>query len=222
MSNKPLKHSEIRAGRKNDRSKRVGSRMPELGYYLVVTDTKETEKNYFNGLRDAIPEEFKDRIVIKIRKTDTYKLVDYALELMSQSTQYRMLWIVFDRDQVKDFDVIIDEAERNGINAGWSNPCIEAWMYGYFDNTPMMVESWDCCEKFARKYQSVTGQEYFKDDCNIYCKLIDYGDEVEAIKRARRRLDECERDGVRMPSKMYSATTVCELVGEIREKVGYK
>lgn len=45
------KPSDRRAGKRKDRNQRVGIRVPELGYYLIVTDTKETEKNYFEGLR---------------------------------------------------------------------------------------------------------------------------------------------------------------------------
>lgn len=44
--------SARRAGKRKDRNQRVGIRAPELRYYLIVTDTKETEKNYFEGLRD--------------------------------------------------------------------------------------------------------------------------------------------------------------------------
>ena len=53
---------------RRDRNQRVGVRVPELGYYLIVTDTEETEKNYFEGLRDSIPSELKDRLVIKVEK----------------------------------------------------------------------------------------------------------------------------------------------------------
>ena len=47
------------AGKRNDRNNQVGTRVPELGCYLIVTDTEETEKNYFEGLRDSIPSEWK-------------------------------------------------------------------------------------------------------------------------------------------------------------------
>lgn len=40
-------------------------------------------------------------------------------------SQYRIPWIVFDRDRVKDFDEIIKTAGRSGVGAGWSNPCFE-------------------------------------------------------------------------------------------------
>ncbi|MCM1027598.1 MAG: RloB family protein, partial [Roseburia sp.] len=126
------KPSDGRAGKRKDRNKRVGARVPELGYYLIVTDTEETEKNYFEVLRDTIPAELKDRLVIRVEKAKTVELVRKALELTEQESQYRIPWIVFDRDQVKDFDEIVLTAEKNDVGAGWSNPCFEIWMYAYF------------------------------------------------------------------------------------------
>ena len=35
-------------------------RIPKLGYYFIVTDTKETEQNYMFGLRNSIPPELQD------------------------------------------------------------------------------------------------------------------------------------------------------------------
>ena len=49
MANKGSKPSDRRAGKRRDRDKRVGTRIPELGYYLIVTDIKETEKNTTSG-----------------------------------------------------------------------------------------------------------------------------------------------------------------------------
>ena len=114
MTNKSEeKPSDRRAGKRKDRNQRVGTRVPELGYYLIVTDTKETEKNYFDGLRDSIPAELKDRLVIKVEKAKTTELVERALELANKEPQYRIPWIVFDRDQVKDFvDRIPDYVEE--------------------------------------------------------------------------------------------------------------
>ena len=119
------KPSDRRAGKRKDRNQRMGQRVPELGYYLIVTDTEETEKNYFEGLRDSIPAELKDRLIIKVEKARTVELVEKALELVGKESQYRIPWIVFDRDQVKGFDEIIWTAEKNGVHAGWSNPCFD-------------------------------------------------------------------------------------------------
>lgn len=213
------KTSERRAGKRRDRNQRVGTRIPELGYYLIVTDTEETEKNYFEGLRDSIPEELKDHLVIKVEKVRTVDLVKRAMELTDAESQYRIPWIVFDRDQVKDFDEIIRKAEKNDINAGWSNPCFEIWMYAYLGEMPVISESYTCCERFAGKFEKVTGQKYLKKDRDIYRKLVKYGDEEKAVQIAEKNHRKCLSDGKEKPSEMQPACTVYKLVKEIRKKM---
>lgn len=91
MGNKESgKSSDRRAGKRKDRNRRLGTRIPELGYYLIVTDTDETEKNYFEGLRDSIPIELKNRLVIKVEKAKTVELVERAVELTNKEPQYRI------------------------------------------------------------------------------------------------------------------------------------
>ena len=76
------KSSGGRAGKRKDRNARFATREPILGYYLIVTDTEETEKNYFEGLKNSIPSEIRDRIVIKVEKAKTtYNLVERTIEL---------------------------------------------------------------------------------------------------------------------------------------------
>lgn len=213
------KPSDRRAGKRRDRNQRVGTRVPSLGYYLIVTDTDETEKNYFEGLRDSIPEALRDRLVIRVEKARTVELVKKALEFTSKEAQYRIPWIVFDRDEVKDFDEIIRIAEKNGVGAGWSNPCFEIWMYAYFGEMPAIMESYVCCDRFAEKFERVTGQKYLKRDKDIYRKLVRYGDEQKAIQIAERCLKKCMDDGKVKLSEMWPACMVQKLVREIRTKV---
>ena len=106
-------------------------KVPDLGYYFVVTDTKETERNYLYGLRDALPAELQGRIVIKVSSAKTKELIK-ACEQATIDPQYRQCWIVFDRDKVVNFDDIIREAQSRDIKIGWSNPCIEIWFDAYF------------------------------------------------------------------------------------------
>ncbi|WP_455617216.1 RloB family protein [Eisenbergiella sp.] len=213
------KPSDRRAGKRRDRNQRVGVRTPELGYYLIVTDTEETEKNYFEGLRDSIPAELKNRLVIKVEKAKTVELVERALELTNKEPQYRNPWIVFDRDQVKDFDNIIQAAEECGVGTGWSNPCFEIWMYAYFGEMPAIRESYTCCNRFADKFEKVTGQKYLKKDKDIYRKLVQYGNEAKAIQIAERCYKKCLDDGKEEPSVMCPAGMVQRLVEEIQRKV---
>ena len=63
-----LTHRCISRPSEKDFSKKL---IPHLGYYIIVTDTKETENNYLSGLRDSIPTELQRNLVIKVSKTDT-------------------------------------------------------------------------------------------------------------------------------------------------------
>lgn len=213
------KPSDRRAGKRKDRNKRVETRTPLLGYYLIVTDTEETEKNYFDGLRESLPEELKNRLVIKVEKAKTIELVNRALELTSKDPQVRIPWIILDRDEVKNFDDIIRDAKNRGVGVGWSNPCFEIWMYAYFGEMPIIDKSVRCCEKFADKFVKKTKQKYYKNDRNIYRKLLEHGDEKVAIQIAEKRYQECEDDDKKKPSKMYSTSTVFQLIRDIKNKV---
>ncbi|MCD8006933.1 MAG: hypothetical protein LUF29_08230 [Oscillospiraceae bacterium] len=57
-----------RTGSRKPRSQQTARRVPEMGYYLVVTDTEATERCYFTGLHDSLPEEVKEKMVIKVVK----------------------------------------------------------------------------------------------------------------------------------------------------------
>lgn len=207
--------------RKRDgKRKRRGSfpqRVPDLGYYFIVTDTEETEKNYLYGLRDTLPEKFQGRLVIKVSSAQTEKLVT-ACEAAGVDPQYRQPWIVFDRDRVVDFDEIIAEAERRKIRVGWSNPCIEIWFDAYFGSMPAVQDSVACWKSFAALFQKKTGQKYQKSDQKIYSLLNEYGNEAAAIKLAEKRLQECLSAGMAKPSEMCPATTLHRLIDEIRKK----
>ena len=83
-----------------------------------------------------MPEDVRNKLVIKVVETKTRTMIDKCLELTAYDAQYRIPWIVFDRDQVQGFDEIIAEAVSKGIQVGWSNPCFEIWMYAYFGAMP--------------------------------------------------------------------------------------
>lgn len=210
-----------RTGNRKTREQRKQFKVPELGYYLIVTDTEGTERCFFNGIQNALPEQFKNKIVIKVVETKTKAMIDKCMELTAYEAQYRIPWIVFDRDQVTGFDEIIAEAEKKDIQVGWSNPCFEIWMYAYFGSMPAIHDSWTCCSEFGRVYESKTGQKYSKADEKMYRKICNAGDEEKAIRIAQQKFEQCEREGKQRPSEMCPCTTVHRLVGEIKEKVEF-
>lgn len=194
------------------------TRVPDLGYYFIVTDAEETETNYMYGLRDSLPKELQGRIVIKVSKAKTQELVETCREQAALETQYGQPWIVFNRDQVVSFDEIIERAKREGINVVWSNPCIEIWFDAYFGKMHSYNDSVICCRRFGETFQHRTGQKYHKDNLQIYAVLNRFGDEAKAIQIAENRLQGYLKDGIERPSEMCPCTTVHRLANEIRQK----
>lgn len=211
-----------KADRKGKRKGRDSfrTRVPDLGYYFIVTDTKETEENYMYGLRDSLPKDLQGRIVIKVSKAKTEELVVACKEQAAMELQFGEPWIVFDRDRVVRFNQIIETARQEGINVGWSNPCIEIWFNAYFGKMHGYQDSVTCCREFANMFEKKTGQEYKKSSSQIYTMLNRYGDEKEAIKIAESRLAQYLRDGMDKPSEMCPCTTVHKLVEEVCKKTG--
>lgn len=210
-----------RADRNGKRKSREAfrTRVPDLGYYFIVTDAAETEANYMYGLRDSLPKELQGRIVIKVSKAKTQELVKTCKEQAALEPQYGQPWIVFDRDRVVNFNEIIELARREGVNVGWSNPCIEIWFDAYFGKMHPYNDSVTCCRKFGETFKHRTGQEYHKDSQHIYAVLNRFGDESKAIQNAEMRLQGYFKDGIDRPSEMCPCTTLHKLVGEIIMKV---
>lgn len=64
-----------RNGQRKTRNQ-LPKRKPELGYYYIVTDTEETEKNFLLGLQNSMPEYLQRKLIIKVvENVDTEKLV---------------------------------------------------------------------------------------------------------------------------------------------------
>lgn len=47
-----------RTGNRKTREQRKKFKIPELGYYLIVTDTEATERCFFTGIHQALPVKF--------------------------------------------------------------------------------------------------------------------------------------------------------------------
>jgi len=170
---------------RNDRKTR---KIRQSGY-LVVTDTEKTERLYFEGLKTSVEQDRADNLLLKIySKKDTNKMIDFALSERNKEPRFREIWLVFDKDEIPNFNELIDTAKANDINVGWSNPCFEVWMSGYFASPIMEISSKKCCEKFETLFTKKTGlKEYNKSEKDIYHLLNKYGNERKAVKSAKQR-----------------------------------
>ncbi len=209
---------DARKRKRPSRNRTLGTRRLRLGYYYIVTDAKETEKNYLQGLKDSLPDSAKGNIEIHVDFTSTKKLVGICMEKASLQPQNRIPWVVLDRDRVESFDEIIKQAEDAKVCVAWSNPCIEVWLGAYFVNLINKNESQQCVSEFGRVFQKKVGHEYDKADPRIYVKIFKTGDEARAIKIAKSRHHAAKID-CKTPSQMCPCTTMYQLIDEIKSKV---
>ena len=209
---------EERTGNRR-KTRKSNFRKFDLGNYLIVTDALKTEENYLNGFIRSLPESFQQRINLKIVHCRTHELVERCLEIAAAEPQYSENWIVFDRDRVVGFDSLISSMEKKGIHAGWSNPCIEIWFFSYFTDIPGIYDSVECCKRFSALFYKKTGRKYDKAEWQIHELLSEYGNEEQALRRAKLKEKEHNRDGNNIPSKMCPCTVLYKLIEEIRSRI---
>lgn len=203
-------------------SRRIGFREPDLGYYYIVTDAVETEPNFFNGIKENLPDKAKGRLVIKVKTSKTYDMVDTIQVETSKRPIVYDKWIIFDRDQVKEFDELILKARKNDINVGWSNPCIEILFLAYFGKSPNINDQKDCIRELENEYYKKVGKKYLKNNKEIYKELVENGDEKIAISIIKKKYEEYLNDGIKKPSEMKGVSKVYKLLEEIGDKVSNK
>ena len=205
-----------RLSKKRNERKKI---LLKSGAYLIITDTEKTEKNYFEGIKNIIPGNLKNDLQIKIYSNKALsKIIDFAAEERNKDERFRDIWLVFDRDEVKNFDKLIEEAKENKMNVGWSNPCFKIWLMTYFQLPKNIEESQKCCEIFEKIFKENTGKKYKKSEEKIYNILCENGDENKAIQRAREKYHQVRKD-YSQPSKMIGCTTVYKLVEELKRKM---
>lgn len=60
------------------------------GAYLIITDTEKTEKNYFEDIKNCIPENLKNDLQIKIYSNKPLtKIIDFAAEKRNKDERFR-------------------------------------------------------------------------------------------------------------------------------------
>lgn len=211
-----------RTNRLNEKRSERKKVLLKSGAYLIVTDTEKTEKYYFEGIKNIIPDSLKNDLQIKIYSNKPLaKIIDFAAEQRNKDERFRDIWLVFDRDEIKNFDRLIEKAKESKMNVGWSNPCFEIWLMSYFQNPKNINDSQKCCETFEKIFKENTDKNYEKSEEKIYNILCKKGDENKAIQRAREKYHQVRKE-YSQPSKMIGCTTVYKLVEELKKKIDGK
>lgn len=213
------KKREIRRQRKH------AYKTPKANSFLIVTEGKRTEPLYFNGLKKLICEKIGGEIdvipVIDIegKGCSTGSLIEATDLLVKEAkTFYQNIWVVFDKDDFKDFDEAIREGERKGYQIAWSNQSFEYWLYLHFAYCDSALHRDEWCKKLDeifKQYEMGDGT-YQKNYENIYEVLDSYDGVNTAIKYAKRRMNEFDETKDK-PSSYDPGTTVYRLVEELKK-----
>lgn len=198
---------------------------PRANSYLIVTEGKRTEPLYFRGLQKLILQKIGGRVevveapVIEIsgEGCSTGKLIEAADRIVKDAKMiYQNVWIVFDRDDFRDFDRAISIGLDKGYKIAWSNPSFEYWLYLHFSYSDSALHRDEYAKKLNelfKMYQLGDGR-YRKNDENIYQIVNTFGGVQAAINHAKRRMEDYDKNLLK-PSQYNPGTMVWELVEEL-------
>ena len=177
----PLVSSERKQGTRDQKVK-----------FLIVCEGEKTEPNYFR----AFIERWSEVKEIKVTGCgcSTCQLIIEAKKLREKLERERMVpfdrvWLVFDKDDFKDFNKAIADAKKEGMNCAWSNQAFELWYvlhFQYLDTGVDRKQYIEMIEDKVRKASKSKTFKYKKNDEGFYQILQAHGDEEQAIKRAQK------------------------------------
>jgi len=161
---------------------------------LAVCESRETEPNYFRGLRDEQGVRVQFAVKLARGKGGTaLDAVQRAISIKEQAKgdgrefEFDTVWCVLDVEQAGGNPQLAQArklANENGIRAVLSNPAFEVWVLAHFERT---AKSFIDCDKvighLQKHWRSAFGSEYEKNDRKIYHRLS--GSTAEAVGNAR-------------------------------------
>ena len=160
--------------------------------FLIVCEGEKTEPNYFR----AFTERWSEVKEIKVAGCgcSTCQLIIEAKKIQEKLERERMVpfdrvWLVFDKDEFKDFNKAIADAKKEGMNCAWSNQAFELWYvlhFQYLDTGVDRKQYIGMIEDKVMKASKSKTFKYKKNDEGFYQILQAHGDEEQAIKRAQK------------------------------------
>lgn len=212
--------------RREERKKRKHDfKTPRANSYLIVTEGERTEPFYFDGIRKQIKETIGGNVdVVSVPFIDvngegcsTGKLLEATERIVKNAKiSYQHIWVVFDKDDFRDFNHAVKRGTDKGYHIAWSNPSFEYWLYLHFEysDSALHRKSWNKkLDDIFKKYLIGEGR-YRKNYEDIYDLLNRSEGARIAVNHAKRRMNGyCE--GKMKPSEYNPGTNVFLLVDEL-------
>ena len=188
--------------------------------YLIICEGKQTEPNYFEGLKRRLNQRYEDRInivpYIKVKGTgmNTESLVKYAQKIVNQSYKmYGQVWVVFDKDEYSD-EQFNNAIKLNEYNSAWSNPNFEVWILSHFKKLNKSMTKVETLKQVTKEFSKIGLGEYKKNDKELFTKISGEGKMEKAIKNCE-EVYELMRG--QAPASSNPTTTVFMLVNDLKE-----
>ena len=189
--------------------------------YLIICEGKQTEPNYFNGLKHEINKKYGNKVDVLIPNIDvkgtgmnTTSLVKCAQKTVNYANKiYGQVWVVFDKDDYSDeqFDYAIKSCD---YNVAWSNPNFELWILSHFKKITRQISKEKVLEELNKEFEKNKLGKYTKNDENIFEKVSIEGKLDKAITNCK-SMEELDKGG--QASKRNPMTRVYKLVEGLKE-----
>ena len=189
--------------------------------YLIVCEGKQTEPNYFNGLKKKINEKYGNKVDVLIPSIEvkgtgknTTDLVNYTDKFVNYSNKrYGKVWVVFDKDDYSNdqFDKAIKTCD---YNVAWSNPNFELWLLSHFKKVNRYISKDNVLQELSKEFQKKGLGEYTKNDTNIFEKVTSEERLHTAINNCE-YMEELNKDG--QESRKNPMTKVYKIIDGLKE-----
>jgi hypothetical protein len=160
---------------------------------LIVCEGRETEPNYFDGLKEEKAVEQKFIIEVKKGRGGSCRaVVRQAIaereKAASRWKEFDEVWCVLDVEQAGQREHVIEArtlAGQHDIQLALSNPSFEVWLLAHFDSTRRFFADCDkVSEHLNKHWRREFEQDYEKNDERLYTRLA--GLTRTAIGKARK------------------------------------
>ncbi|MBI4579594.1 MAG: RloB domain-containing protein [Planctomycetes bacterium] len=178
------------------RPKRLPRHRQPVETILIVGEGKETEPNYFRGLRDDPRVRDRIRLIVKEGRGGspedvTRQAIKEKADAEDRQEAFEEVWCVWDLEGSNQFQsarTAIGLATANGVTPCASNPCFEVWFLSHFQRASRPFNDGDAVIRELNRYwQDHCGQRYRKSDADVYSRLS--GLTSTAISNAREVLE---------------------------------
>ena len=189
--------------------------------YLIICEGKQTEPNYFNGLKQEINRKYGKKVEVLIPNIDikgtgrnTTDLVKYTQKYVNNSNKvYGQVWVVFDKDEYSDEQ--FNQAIKNcDYNVAWSNPNFELWLLSHLNRVSRTISKDEILDKLDKEFQKNGLGTYKKNDDKIFEKVTRDRKIDTAIKNCE-YMEKLNRNG--QASDRNPMTKVYKIVDGLKE-----